>query len=361
MSTEGIQANTRTIQELSYREHPGINSSLLIALERSPQAAKELLDGAKKESYELQLGTLVDSIVLGDTSNKQYQIIKSEAPSEKMGEFAKEYIKLKTEKADLYAEVPEESIIMAARDLSGYNLNLKKDTVIEKFNKEAKNYCIEYIDAVNNKCIPITESMKMLAVKMADALWQNPRCSKVLTSSPTNIIIAKRPLYTNMAGVECKAEVDVITINTTDRFVRTYDVKTCTNIEDFRKNVIKYKYYLQAAHYHSVVKTILSNIVEAPKYFPEINKGDIKKYLLADEFYFLVVDQSLRTGVFALTSSELTRAKKGLLAGGSTPSGVVTKGTEYLTQAIHWHINSGIWDYTKDEYFTGFNALRVLY
>ncbi len=330
---------------LPYREVDAIHYSLLAALDKDPLLAKDMLEGKEKKAPALSLGSLVDDALLGNTDGTTYRIVKQAEPSDRMGEFAQEFIRLRSLGMQDGFTAEWRNDILAARKNIEYNMNYKDDTIVEKFKKEAQAYCEEALDAIRDNCVPITEQVQEQVIMMVNALRTSKFTKDYLEDSASHTIHRKVPCYFTYNLQACKAEIDVVRNDLVSRHLEACDVKTCYSIYEFPKNVAKYRYDLQAALYLKGLKAVSLHKESVFHNIPVIE----------NRFVFLVVDHLGRTMSYALESPQLSYA----YAGGISVRGHCIQGLNELVTAITWHKTSGVWDHTHRQERYGYEALQV--
>ena len=316
-----------------YRDVDACHFSLLAELDKDPALAKEMLNGKKKSSYELSLGSLVDTLLLGGNAETAYRIIRSAKPLGKMGEFADEVLRTMTTNELMTMRttgaayfVTDDDILLARKNIE-YSMYYKEETILKKFKEEALEYCEEVISAKENGCIPITEATRNLATDMANALK-----SSVFTKRYFDTPITKEKLYFSYLNTRMKVEIDLISETTSG--YRCADVKTCYSIKEFERNFLKYRLDLQAGLYYKALEKACAE-----------QGNSWYKTILMPEFAFLVVDQSCRVMKFTLSAVQLGKA----ITGGRTWTGRYLHGLDDLIKAYKFHRETKRWDATYEQ------------
>lgn len=129
--------------------------------------------------------------------------------------------------------------------------------------------------------------------------------------------------------LELKGMADMITLDEKRKIAQPYDLKCTWELEEFWKNYIKNKYYLQGAVYDSGIKDMLGS---------EWTVNPMK---------FITCDSksSLKPIIYSMT--ELDRAKAYT---GFWNRGYYNKGLNEVIEEFLWHHTTNVWDMSKGAY-----------
>lgn len=230
-----------------YFNTQAISSSLLVALSDHPKKAKAFLEGDKKETTAMSLGSLVDmKLTQPDKIGETYYVGVENTPTDKMLTMAELFIRSKH--AGIEGE--DKELLLQVRNAVEYDRRLTPDKVWERFKEKAYDYCLERIAAEKRGKIFIDIDTDMVA----DCLVDDVKTSKVrgwmfrgdLDKSRYEILF-QVPIYFEYKGEKCKALLDWIIIDHVEKIVTPEDLKTYDG--KFMSNFYRFKYYYQASWY----------------------------------------------------------------------------------------------------------------
>jgi hypothetical protein len=69
-------------------------------------------------------------------------------------------------------------------------------------------------------------------------------------TNPNEISHKQFPIYFDYMDEECKGLLDILFINTEEKYIQPIDLKTTTNVWSFPKSFLRYGYQIQAGFYH---------------------------------------------------------------------------------------------------------------
>lgn len=328
-----------TIEEYKQSKLPGY--SILSKLDFSPRQVKGILDGEKKKTKSLDLGSLVDTLLTDANEFPNLYYIINKVPSEAYLKLANEYLRLK----DLYIEqtgseefFDKDSTILTARTNVEFQSNWGNEAVLKNFNEKCSEYLSE-VDSAGDKTI-ISASEFYLASRLVSAVKENYLVNKYFTPLEDIEILYQYPIVFTIEGKEIKALPDIIYIDHKNKTIEVIDIKTYG--DSFLSNYYKYRYYYQAAIYSAAVISEFRD-----KYFGE------NDYTLLP-FKFLAVDTQERELPMLYQISE-THLK--VASWGGTINNKTVKGFTKLLEDFYWHIENDKWDYNREVYEKGYKLI----
>lgn len=135
-------------------------------------------------------------------------------------------------------------------------------------------------------------------------------------------------------GIEVKGMTDMITLDHTRKIAQPYDLKCTWELEEFWKNYIKNKYYLQGAIYDAGVKDMLGK---------DWN-------VLPMKFIACHSASSLKPVIYSMSELDLAKAYTGFWN-----RGYYNKGLNDVVKEFVWHHTENVWDMSMEAYLNGGN------
>lgn len=267
-----------------------ISASFLKALDNSPKSAYAIING--EETYKspaLDFGSLVDCMLTEpDMYPKKYEIFSGKKPTDKLLDFAEQYISL-YQLETITEDFDNTDLILQARALSGYDGRLLNDTVVKRFREECEPYCVFMLDHLDKIIIDLETSMH--ATEMVDATKGSEYLKHIFYPDENTIILYQVPIFVETTKFMGKALIDIIVINLLKRSITPYDYKTFEG--NFKSNYWKYKYYYQEAWYSFLLHTISNSEMyiraEMPEELEMIKTGEFQIM----PFQFIAADKSM--------------------------------------------------------------------
>ena len=332
-----------TIKE--YRELLLPGYSVLSKLTGDPRDVKKAIDGERKETRSLGLGSLVDILLTSpEEFHDNFYVLDGNVPTEAYLNLAKEYIRLK----ELYLIETQGNIelfdknktILQARSNINFQSNWKEATLLTNFEENCTEYIAKVEEADGRTLIsPYDYS---LGKRLTEGTKTNPFTSRYFNAEEGIEIIYQLPIvFVTKEGYELKSLPDVVYIDHNNKTIQILDIKTFG--ESFLKNYFKYKYYYQGAIYTFAVTSYLFN-----------ERKDLMEYSMLP-FKFIAIDTSenyLPT-VYQMREEDLTAA-----TWGGTISDRKVIGWLKLTEDFYWHLNKDMWDYSREVYEKGFKIIE---
>lgn len=316
-----------------YDDNSRISNSSIGLFLSSPKRLKKYLDGENEfaSTASMKKGTMVHNYIL-EKSNffDNYKILEFEVPSsQQQKQFCADYISSKENKPILrafeafkknYSTTGQSDKNIAAKGLE-MALKLKKYIKFLRMQESGSNVLpISWSDLTmlkqNESAIKLHKKANWLIYKSSDD-------SNIEANSEFHI-----NWEINIDGIKIplKSLIDRIIINHEAKHITLCDLKTTASIKDFKHSFSLYDYGRQLAFYWMAIYWYFRN---------ELNI-DIEEYT-HDTFIVAINAESSEVKVFEI------------------PDDVLNEKIEELRQIlanIKWHIENGLWDYSK-EYYNG--------
>lgn len=144
-------------------------------------------------------------------------------------------------------------LILESCNSHNYQSNWKDDTRINKI-LENYEYWNELVES-NGKTILTTEDESLIN-KIVLNLLQNDNTKYYFTTfAEEKEIVNQLHINFEIEGVECKALLDGVIVNTEEKTLEPFDIKTTSDrIINFPKSVRKFGYFIQASFYTEALK-----------------------------------------------------------------------------------------------------------
>ena len=304
------------------------NSAIGWFLSKGPKYLRDMLDG-KEEGLklpQLERGTMIHEYILQpDEFWKDYVILDYEVPK----------VKQQKDFCEAYASSLE--LVEDDKLLNAYRSSYSNTKSPEIALNEAKTLVLkygQYIEAIkkqqNNKKIISFADLNMLN-KIKENLQAHKAANKLLFEVPTTYEChnefhinweAKLP-----AGiVQCKSLLDRLMIDNVNKKIILIDLKTTSNVYDFKHSVESFDYYRQIAYYLFAITWYMIEECNI-----NVDDYDFEAYIIA-----IQTNGSYEVRVFNMFNEEELLNRKNII-------------TEALTE-ISYHINSGNWEHTRNYY-----------
>lgn len=310
------------IQE--YYERIGINqSSLKVIITKGIQSfiGQEIVDNDDlyyEEETHFIVGSAVDCrITQGEEIfNSKYH---SSRLAKKPGDKAMSVIKLAFDKARLeFPEGPDVSMslykkqIFEACNEQGYYLNRKDkednceaDTRVEKLIKEnGQTYWADLYSAEGKQILSEGETFIIDAIYMS--LTTHKHTASLFKDSANVDIVYQLPCYWSYKDVDCKALLDMVIVNHTQKRIMPTDLKTFRNyILKFFVELKRRRYDLQGSYYSFALantKAALSQLIGK----------DVSGYQIAN--FAFITESTLRPGtplIYVLNDELMIQGRNG--------------------------------------------------
>jgi len=301
----------------------------------------------EKQSDPMDVGSIIDAIILDPEELKKYYVVTDLKATGKIKEVVDMVWGIccnspeqsEGEHFSLSLDRYQDHIITAITTME-YQGNWKLETRIGKIISEGKEYFEQLQEAHGLHMVGI-ESWNTAHSTVND-IKEDPFTKDIfehLSEGPAHLKIEKKVLLKGrFEDTELKGEIDFLEIDTAAKIIQPWDLKSVKSHTRFRINYRAFKYGRQGAFYTELIRQ------NYPGY-------EIKP------FKFLVLptekDKSLpetasfeHPEIYEMMPGELYINSEGY----TFDSGYKEKGWKALIREIQWHIKTGKWDHRKDYY-----------
>lgn len=246
-----------------YYNSPRLSQSKLKLLLSGVKAFTEVKEPELffEEKQHFILGSAVDCLVTRGTQQfeQEFYISRLEnKPSDTVKSIINEVFykaNITPEQIGLFAPnfIDYKDLILESCDSHNYQLNWKNETRVNKI-LENYEYWNELVES-NGKIILTTEDESLIN-KIVLNFLQNDNTKYYFTNfAEEKEIINQLHIDFEIEGVECKALLDGVVVNTEDKTLEPFDVKTTGDkVFYFPKSMRRFGYYIQAAFYTEALK-----------------------------------------------------------------------------------------------------------
>lgn len=322
-----------------------LSFSKLALLDRSPKDFyKRYIEQEEviSDKHAVNLGSLVDCLLTEpDNLYSIFKVVSHNEPTNLMKDYTDLFINYyKNLLADTDSELSDSEKQLAAHE-SAYThgtFKISSDKVIERFNKEAKDYAMDIVTA-GDKIIVTTEDF-LKASACSTALLNNKFTKDFLSHY---IVGNKEKIYQledtfeildNGFPLTFKVKLDLVIIDHDNKTIQPLDIKTTSSSPyAFTKSMYSYRYDIQGALYSHYIKHVF-----------KARKG-LEDYKVLDFKYIVVnVDYPKNPLIWKLSYNDNRAAFAGKLAGYNRA------GIWELINDLHWHLENDLWDYSREVY-----------
>lgn len=234
--------------------------------------------------------------------------------------------------------------VLEAASRFNYQPTYKEETRFQKIIEAGSDY-FKILQESANKLI-ISEEEYSKALIACAALKSDPYTKQYLVKTKDVEIIKKPIIEFTFQGIDFKGELDIVTINHSQKKIYPVDIKTMSgHISEFSTSFFKYRYDFQAAFYDKGIR-------EYPIIKKLISEGYVVEY-----FKFLVVEKECKNSPMVYTTSHEV-LKLGAL-GGTLTSGKKLEGIVSAIKRFKYHTDSNEWNYPAEYYECGELILEV--
>lgn len=152
--------------------------------------------------------------------------------------------------ADAYKEKPE--------DKSGWQMNWKKETRLEKIIEQGSEY-FEFLVKANGKKV-ISNKMNAEALELKEILLKNSDVYKYFNEEEgvelrfQQEFFLNFPLRDNVSTIPVKGALDILRIDHNEKTIQIIDFKTTVSAYHFKSSIRKYGYDLQLSFYDALLR-----------------------------------------------------------------------------------------------------------
>ena len=311
-----------TEKEQKYREDPALNYSLLSKLDQDVRRiVREEDDVTKYQTF----GSIVDKLLFEkqDFFNDFY-IVDFQYPSDNIKAIVDHLFEEQYEGMS----GADDAIKIKAAEI-GYGQSWKPETLVKKVVDQGGNYLKKLWETVGYKII--TQDEYNEAMLIIDMLKYHPFTEHILNvkGNKDYEVFSQEPLFATIGGIKYKGLLDHLIVNHKDKQVYPYDLKT-TSSNKFASDVVKYRYYLQAALYRDLVEQNYPQYTIDNFTFIVARRGNINNPLL-----------------YECTDGDIKMGRDG---GVNPNTGKWIKGYKQLAEEYYWHQKHDKWDDPKEIY-----------
>lgn len=307
------------------------NSSIGVFLKKGPLAVKELMDG--KEVFQtlsvFETGTMIHEYILQPEEFwKDYIILDFDVPKVKQQKDLCDYYAkyIKTEPLEV-----EDTILLKAYNNAYHNkktdsIKLEEaKTIINSFT----NY-IEYLKVKEDNKKVISFANLAILKKIETNLEEHVKANELLWGLSYEWECHNEfHINWECQGVQCKSLLDRVCFNFEKKKVILIDLKTTSNVYDFKHSVEEFDYYRQLAYYTMAIRWYLQNVREI-----DPDDFDLEVYIIA-----IGKDDNNQIRVFDMLDEYELNVRGKLLA--------------KTLKTLSYHISSGNWNHSKEYYDNG--------
>ena len=313
------------------------NSAIGWFLKKGPRYLRDMLDG-KEEGMSakfLEKGTMIHEYILQPEEFwKDYEILDFEVPKVKQQRDLCEYYsshKLTDPLAD------DNKLLLEA-----YNNSYNNTKSAEIRKNEAKKIVETYSDYINYLQISTTKKVISFAdLNMLKQIKQNLQehvaANKLLFNVPTTYTCHNEfHINWQYKNIDCKSLLDRVMFDHVNKKIILIDLKTTSDIYNFKHSVEEFDYYRQIAFYLCAITWYMLNELNL-----NVDDYDLEAYIIA-----IQTNGKYEVRVFNMFNEEELLNRKNIIA-------------KTLTE-ISYHINSGNWEHTRKYYENdGIEELRT--
>lgn len=336
-----------TTQTQKYKDVKAVSNSILTIFEQDLRAFKNYWlynrnpFDSDEENASFELGSVVDTLLTRkDNFYDIYYVSSASDPTPQMKKFCKNLFKIWPTGSTTSQE--REVLFQKAYDETKFGRD-SLESVKKKFSE-----CTEFFNTLvraKGKSV-ISQDVYNRANGIVDHLLSNPFTKEIfetkevdLAGLPIVSVINQLEIYSEYTSIEggcnipIKGALDKVIIDHNKKIVYPYDIKTSSNLHEFKESYIKYRYFRQASYY-----TWLLN-----KWLIE---GGWVGYTIAP-FKFIVASTTGEGAyIYEVSESDLNRS----VEGGWAIDGKFYEGWKSLLNDICWHVQNDKWNCPRKVY-----------
>ena len=279
-----------------YRKNPAINQSVLKALVYKPlnKIVEEESELYYEEKTHFIIGGAVDCMLTQgiDEFNSKYYVSRLENKySDKITSICKEVFDMASKNNEELVLTSLYPYILQACNNHEYLMNWKDDTRVNKI-IEAGEYFNSLIES-NNKTVLSQEEYTKVS-NIVNSLLNNDTTKDYFIEGFEATILYQLPIYFKYKDVDCKALLDMVRIDHTNKIIYPIDIKTSGDYtRNFLKSIRRFSYHIQAAFYTEALEYYVSTKEELKGYKianfrfiveSVIEQGEPSVYILSDDY-----------------------------------------------------------------------------
>lgn len=306
------------------------NSNIGWFIKKGPKYLKEMLNGEREglKLPQLEKGSMIHEYVLQPNEFwKDYIILDFETP------------KTKQQKDFCEAYVSSLELIEDEKKLQAYKSSYSNSKSWQIALKEATELCnkykryIEYLRLKDNKKVISFADLNMLKT-IEKNLREHKKANEILYSYPVEFEVNNEfhinweyPNASTMGDLPCKSLLDRLMIDHINKKIRLVDLKTTSDVYNFKHSIEEFDYCRQMAYYWLAIHWYFKNELKL-----NIEEYDYETYIVAIQSH-----DSYEVRVFAIDSKAIEEE-------------LIT--IDQAIRKIAWHKNNNLWEHTK-EYYEG--------
>ena len=299
------------------------NSAIGWFLKKGPRYLRDMLDGKEKELKlpQLERGTMIHEYILQpDEFWNNYTILDYEVPK----------VKQQKDFCEAYAnslELTEDDKMLQAYK-SSYSNNKSSDIVLKEAAELCKKYA-SYIEAIQqqkeNKKVISGADLNMLK-NIKNNIEQHKKANELLQDIPGVETHNEFHINWECKGIKCKSLLDRCIFDYANQKIILIDLKTTSDVWNFKHSVEEFDYYRQIAYYLSAITWYMYQDQDI-----DISNYDFKAYIIA-----IQTNGNNEVRVFNMFNEKELLDRKNIIS-------------EALTE-ISYHISSNNWDHSRIYY-----------
>ncbi len=334
-----IRSSKQEVED--YRNSEAVSQSKLKLLTVSVDAFKEVKEPEMffEEKEHFIIGSAVDDfITMGEGYfEENYFIGSSSKPSALIMSIVQQVFQSRT--ADDFDNFFNQDLLPAI-EAHNYQPNWKVETRIKKVSEEGESYWNELVQSEGKIVLSVEQDMKVKQI--INQLFTHEYTKELFTPEDNEDIYYQVPIYFEHDEVFCKALLDMIIVNHSNKEVYAHDIKTIGDYTKlFHHQCLKRRYDIQASWYMEALLQWVGNnfpgynvlpfsfiVASTTKQCPPVEFVTDVEFLNVGKF-----------GVSLLYDYELNEEIQTKV--------VKTKGWKQLLSEYKWHQQNG-WDVDKD-------------
>nr|DAL01561.1 MAG TPA: Exodeoxyribonuclease 8 [Caudoviricetes sp.] len=306
------------------------NSAIGWFLKKGPRYLRDMLDG-KEEGISgkyLEKGTMIHEYILQPEEFwKDYEILDFEVPRVKQQkDLCEKYYNYKlTDPLE-----SEESILLSAYNFA-YNNKKSDEQKLTEAKSIVENYgkYIKYLEIGDKKKIISFSDLTMLK-QIKTNLEEHVAANKLLFDVPTTYECHNEfHINWDYKGIPCKSLLDRVMFDHVNKKIVLIDLKTTSDVYNFKHSVEEFDYYRQIAFYICAITWYMLNELNL-----NVDDYDLEAYIIA-----IQTNGNNEVRVFNMFNEDELLNRKNVISD--------------ALQRISYHINSNDWDHTIEYYTNG--------
>lgn len=335
-----------------YFEYNAVSRSLLMKLKYHPKYAKNMMEyGSNEESEALLIGDAFDALMFDgkEMFDEKFHVLQYENPFSDgrsfMGKLMNKCIELMQTDDRAVEDIAETAYDLIKTKTS------KEEDVINDFNND---HAAEYLRELRIEKITLTTEQYLSIIALKEQLLNNPFVNKYFIESPIKgqdtyefegrTLIYQKVILATIAGVECKAMLDIIEIDHDRKVITPIDLKSSMEkAHRFDGTILKYDYAYQGGFYTLTLEQWRDN--EYPGYA-----------ILPFRFIFSEKTSYFEPLIYTLNNKDIN-----ITIYGGQYNGRPVRGIIGLLEDYKWHMENNLWEYRKEVYDANGMVISDLY